>query len=824
MAAKRFVKLPAWTAYALSVNTALCAAVAPGAAWADAPQPRVFSIAPKAASEALIEFALQANLSIGGVNACGGASAGLRGRYTVDEGLTLLLAKTGCGFRHVAPGTVQIFAEPPRPAAPQTLKPVPVVQPAVPEIENEPVVVTATKRPALVSTLPYAVSALSHSQLEDAGTVDVDDVAVQIPGLSTTNLGLGRDKILLRGLSDGVFTGRTQSTVGIYLDDVPITYNAPDPDLQLADVESIEVLRGPQGELYGGGAMSGVYKIVTRKPALDAWSAYARIGGSLTDGGAASQEYEGMVNIPLVRDQLGFRAVAYETAEGGYIDATDLRQANVDETIRWGARAALRAIVHSDWLVTLSNGYQEITAHDAQYVSPGGGRLHRANQLLESSRNTFTETALSVEHGNLWGDLKSTTSYVQHKFSSRSDASDALPLFGLGSPAVGSYDEPIGIQMLSEDLVFTSPNSGRLQWLAGLYGSATWETTDSTVRAGSTAAAVPTSFGQTLYAEHRVDRRDSGAFYGDASYAITDRLTATVGLRLTTSNAQTQSLVQAPITDQQRSYAGRTSSSGYAPKFALSYAVAPDETVYALASQGRRAGGVNTGGPIGTVFVTSGNLPGVHRNFGSDELWNLETGAKLNFFNGRLSLNVAGFYDIWTNIQTDLFMPSGLSYTANAGDGNNLGAELELVARPPVPGLTLQATALINRPELTHPDPGFTAGVGLPGVPDLSFGLRASYRWRIWGDVEGLTFAESQYIGRSHVIFGPISPSEGGYALTRLSAQLLYRQWRMAFFLSNPTNARANTFAYGNPFNFQEAQQVTPERPATIRATLSRQF
>ena len=108
-------------------------------------------------------------------------------------------------------------------------------------------------------------------------------MAAQIPGLSTTNLGIGTQKdFLLRGLSDGVFTGRTQSTVGIYLNDVPITYNAPDPNLQLADVDAIEVLRGPQGTLYGGDAMSGIYRIITRKPVMNDWSGYARIGGSLT--------------------------------------------------------------------------------------------------------------------------------------------------------------------------------------------------------------------------------------------------------------------------------------------------------------------------------------------------------------------------------------------------------------------------------------------------------------------------------------------------------------------------------------------------------------
>jgi outer membrane receptor protein involved in Fe transport len=654
----------------------------------------------------------------------------------------------------------------------------------------------------------------------------VGDVAAQIPGLSTTNLGLGRDKILLRGLSDGVFTGRTQSTVGIYLDDVPITYNAPDPDLQLADIEAIEVLRGPQGSLYGGGAMSGVYRIVTRKPELDRWAGYGRIGGSLTQLGAPSQEYEGMLNAPVIPGRLAARAVAYETVEGGYIDATDLRLSNVDKTTRKGARGALRGDVGNGWIVNASLGFQSIDAQDAQYVTPGAGRLHRANQILESSRNNFAQTAISAERSQSWGQFKSTTSFVQHKFSSQSDASNALPLFGAGTASVGSFEEPIDIQMLTEDAVFVSPNTGPLQWLAGVYGSATWETTDGLVRAGGQNTLTSSGSGstaQTLYSEHRTDQRDAAAIYGETSYAVTDRITLTGGLRLSSSNAQTTSDVAAPAQKKKRLYSGQTAAAGVTPKLALSYKAAPGATLYALASEGGRGPGLNTAGPIGTVFLT-GTGAGVHRQFGSDKLWNFETGAKLSMLDGRLSLNADVFYDLWRNIQTDQFLSSGLSYTANAGDGRNVGAEIELAARP-LSGLTLQATALLNNPVLTHADPGFLSGVTLPGVPDVSLGGRAAYRWRVIDGVTALVSAEAQYIGRSHLTFNPSSsPSMGGYILSRLSAQVQDGDWRLAFFLSNPSNARGNTFSYGNPFNFQQAQEITPERPRTLRAVLSKAF
>ena len=184
--------------------------------------------------------------------------------------------------------------------------------------------------------------------LRDDGAIDIDDVASQLASFSTTNLGPGRDKILLRGLSDGVFTGRTQSTVGIYLDDVPITYNAPDPDLHLGDLDKIEVAaaRGPQGTLYGGGSMSGIYRIVTRKPELDEFSGSVR-GGVATTDAAAGLERPGRGHHQRAPGQ-GPRGLAGDGLPGRgrrlHRRHQSACQDQIDSTMRTGGRAYLR-----DW-------------------------------------------------------------------------------------------------------------------------------------------------------------------------------------------------------------------------------------------------------------------------------------------------------------------------------------------------------------------------------------------------------------------------------------------------------------------------------------------
>jgi len=793
---------------------------APAAFAANAPVYQ-FRIPPKPVAEALIDFAVQSNLSIGGAAACPGNSAGLVGAFTIDDGLKRLLAGAGCRFRRVASDTIRILpkveAEPaPGVAALPPPPPPPVDAPSV----LQEVVVNATKRAAQIDQLPYSVSALGHDALRVAGATDIEDVAVQLASLATTNLGPGRDKILLRGLSDGVFTGRTQSTVGLYLDDVPITYNAPDPDLHLGDLDSIEVLRGPQGTLYGSGTMSGIYRIVTRKPELDELSGSVRGGGGLTEGGAASYQEEAMVNAPVMGDKVAARVMGYQDVDGGYISDLNLHQNNVDLSTRTGARAALLATLDPTWTLSLSTAFQSIRSDDTQYITPDLGRLHRANMVRETSGNDFYQGALALEKTADWGDLKSTTSFVRHQFATLSDASTALPLFGTTTSSVGSYDEPSNIDMIVEDLVWTSPSVGRLQWLGGLFGSLTRETTDAYVRANDANGAPA----QVLYAENRTDRLDEAAAYGEATLSLTQALQATLGVRAFYNSVRTSSEVDAPQTNGQRLFTGFDPNTGVSPKFALSYRLPANQLLYVSVEEGHRAGGFNTGGLIGTVFSTDPTQPGIHRQFGGDELWNYEIGAKLTLFHSRLRLRSAIYYNNWTNIQTDQFLPSGLSYTTNAGDGRNIGFETEAEMRL-TQHWSIKANALVDQPVLTKPNPGFVAGVNLPGVPDLLAGVRTEYERRLWGHYSYLLSLDARYVGRSQLTFNPaITAPMGGYVLGRLSAQIISPRWRLAAFLSNPTNEAGNTFSYGNPFNFQQVREVTPQRPRSINLLLSVDF
>jgi len=253
--------------------------------------------------------------------------------------------------------------------------------------------VTARKRPERLDALPAGVSVISGDQLVATGVSDVRETAGQLVGVLTTNLGPGRDKVLMRGLSDGAFTGRARSTVSSYLDDAPINYNAPEPDLRLVDVERVETLRGPQGALYGSGALAGVYRVVTNKPDPDAFSAGATLQAAQTKGGAASYVADGYANLPIAAGKGALRLVGYYDDQGGYLDNVSLHLSNVDSTNRQGGRAALRLALGDRWTVDVSAAAQRLHSRDTQYVTTPVRSKAPSERFLPSARPTATAPA-----------------------------------------------------------------------------------------------------------------------------------------------------------------------------------------------------------------------------------------------------------------------------------------------------------------------------------------------------------------------------------------------------------------------------------------------
>jgi outer membrane receptor protein involved in Fe transport len=776
---------------------------------------RRFAIPSKSYAEALIDLAVQANVSLLGASACGtGGPTALAGRHTLSDALARVLSGAPCTWRIVDAQTVRII-----PIGPAPVRAEGPTAPAVAEL-----LVTARKRPERLDSLPAGVSVVSGEQLVVSNAYDARETAGQLVGVLTTNLGPGRDKLLMRGLSDGAFTGRARSTVSTYLDDAPINYNAPDPDLRLVDVEQVETVRGPQGALYGSGALAGVYRIVTNKPDPGGYAAGGAAMAGSTTGGAPSYEGEVYANAPLADGRAAARLVAYYDDQGGYLDNVSLRLSNVDSTVRTGGRLALRLELSDSWTADLTAVGQHLNSRDTQYTTLAA-RDQRANQVREASVNDFAQGALTL-HGELAGaDLAATTSYLQHAYSSLYDATQVATQFVSGA-TLGVYSEAARIRRVVQDVVLTSAGSSDVSWLVGVYGSSSLERTPSALDIVATGGAIPfaTAVSQgrltRVYDEERRDQLQELAAYGETTWRFAPGWTFAAGARAFRSHLDVKANIAGAPPTLPRAIDETSSSSGVSPKLSLQYEFMDEALIYGLYSEGFRPGGVNT-----TNFV---GIKPARTTFEPDRLQNFELGAKGRFLDQRLVVRAAAFYDVWSNIQSDQYRPAptGLAYTANVGDAHIRGLEAE-AAYDWGFGLSVQANALYSAPKFTSVNPDFanTLGSGLPGAPRWSGGLLARYDHALPRDLTLRLLARASYVGPARLTFDPtLSARTDPVIDSELLAELVRRRVSGGVFISNPTDASGNTFAYGNPFTFGQVRQVTPQRPRTFGVRVAAAF
>ena len=766
--------------------------------------------------EAALAVGLRAGLTLGVAVPCAGPAVAVRGRMDARRALDAALAASDCRAVWIDAQTVRIERRPLRIETAAAAEPPPA---ASPPVKLSEVVVTASKRGLEVFDLPGSVSVIQAQALAAVRARDTSDLRLLASGITVTNLGPGRDKVLLRGLSDGAFTGHTQSTVGLYWNQTPTTYNAPDPDLRLVDVDSVEVLRGPQGTLYGAGAIGGVVSVTPAAPDPSRTSGFLSATAATTAGGDPSAGTEAMFNLPLAGGKAAARVVAYGEEDGGYIDLPRLGVRNANHTQETGVRAAVRAEPGADWSVTLGNIYQDIFSDDTQYTTGGSHALTRDTLVREPHDNDFEQAYLDVRGQGGWGRLHSIGSFIHHEFDSRYDAGDAVAGFGgapaAPAPSAAAYDTDTLIRLTSEELDYRAPTFGPLSLLLGAYGGYGDEhEIDRLAPLGQAA----------LYGEDRSDRLIDLALFGEAGYALTRRLTVTLGLRLAYAERHTISRVSQD--GGSAPFSGRLVTREAAPKLAVDYAVAHGLRVYGLASNGYRVGGFNTAGPLPTAFTAQGGAQ-PNRTYLPDDLWNYELGVKLEGWRGRLEGRSAIYYDVWRRLQADQFLPSGLPYVANVGAADVAGWEWEASVRP-LPPLTFEIGALFTAPDLRKADPTFLAGRSdftLPGVARRSIDGRIGYEWPLGRERTLELDASAIYVGHSYLSFGPKGAALMGHYLdARFQGVLHTPALSASLLVTNPANNRGDTFAFGNPFSLGSESQATPLRPRTVRLTLTHAF
>jgi iron complex outermembrane receptor protein len=780
-----------------------------------------FHITAEPLADALVDFALQAQISIGysGVDFHDVKGNPVDGRFSPDVALRLILA--GTGFESVARTSealeIRQIALLRPPSAP--FRSSPPAGDDVPRLEE--VVVTSTKRAEIAQTLPYSIAVATGDDLDRFGMRNQNDLMAHVAAFSATDFGQGKNKIAIRGLSDSAIPGRSQSVVGLYLDESRLTDNAPDPGLRLIDIDRVEIVRGPQGTLYGAGTLGGLVRVITNRPLLDREQGMAMLSTAATQQGGPSAGVDLMLNLPLIPDILALRAVAYERRDGGYIDEARLNQHDANHTDTNGGRLTLLWQLSDDWSITAGFTGQRIEAADSQYYLPKVGYLKQANFKFEPHRDQFLQASLTVEGALDWAKLTSTTAFTERRFVDKYDATlawTALTGFPLGPAKFGDMRN---IQSVTQETRLTSLGGGRLDWIAGTFLSHR----DEGYRA---RLAGPDAQNQLFVAraQARNDYADEYALFGEATYHLTDSVSVTAGLRGFYASADAAADVGRPGSTDRTLAEGTNHSTGFVPKVIISYSPARTLTIYADAAEGFRLGGININSPSGAINVNrpGGRLPVSTnaRTFDSDRLWSYELGAKTSLWDGRLIANAAGYLTIWDNIQSDQILRDGSLFTANAGTTHAPGFEVDIAVQA-TRHLRLQGNFFWNDPSILHPNPLLIQSAGrLPAVPTSNFGLSALYSMAILDGWDATASLEYAYVGEETLGFDArYSPLMGNFSNVDARFGLTHGDWQATLYVQNLTDEQANVFAFGNPFNMGAFGQVTPLRPRTVGIDLS---
>jgi outer membrane receptor protein involved in Fe transport len=768
----------------------VCAAASPAEA-----QSVAFNIPGGRLGAALIALSEQAGITIG-TRDPGIASVRSRpvvGRMTARAALTRLLADTGFAYRFVGPRTVQVVRaarhEPrphrePRPADPP--------QPPTALPAEAVIIVTGSKQG--VSLERYAgtahITELGPNDIGRFGGRGSEAVLERLPMLASTDLGPGRNKIFIRGVADSSFNGPSQSIAGLYLGDLRLTFNAPDPDLQLYDIRRVELLEGPQGTLYGTGSLGGILRFVPNPP--DPSGHAASISGGLltTRHGNTGGDLALTINLPLVADRLTLRAVGYGSVESAYIDDAGRGLTDVNRTWIYGGRATLGWTSVGDWNVELSGVVQFIAGRDGQYAERGLPPLTRASVLPQPFDNDYRLGAVTVRKRWSNAEMVSATSMVRHDLESRFDAS-GFP--GTRGPQL--FVEDIAITLLTNETRISRPDARGAGWVVGW--SLLHNISDLTRRFGRPGATVPIT-------GVRNESSEAGLF-GQYSFSLSDEVTATLGGRLTFSRTAGRALDAAGEAEEPSRSDFRAS-----PTAALSWHPSDGLLFYARHQRGFRAGGL-------AVSATGSEMSA--RRFESDSLSSFELGVRFGRTRSPFTINAAISCARWADIQADLIDPRGLPFTTNIGDGRIYGLEVEATLRP-TPRLRIEASAFLNESALSRPDPAFAAADerNLPNVATGGGRLSVQYRRPLTHGIDLEVDGAIRYVGASRLGIGePLDVRQGDYVDSQLGARIDFSWFGLSLDIDNLADARGNRFALGNPFGVGDGNQVTPLRPRTVR-------
>lgn len=735
-------------------------------------------------------------------------------------GLTLLALIT------LFPALPSAAQEPPKPAD-QTTKPEEGTEGKV----TEEITVTATLREEKVQDVPFSVAAPTEEELRERGVDSIEGIAQSTPGFTVQNLGPGQSQVAVRGVSAGQIVRDqpgVKEQVGVYLDDSGISLSLFTPDIDLFDMTRVELLRGPQGTLFGAGSASGTLRYITNQPRLGQQETVAELtANSMTDGGPGGSA-KVAVNAP-VGDKAALRVTAFYNNFGGFIDAVQPNlsiKKDVNSGDRTGARLALRYQPSDQLTITPRVLYQKVTAdgwnrEDAFNILANPytttrpavhlGERQQFTQIGEPFSDKFLLTDLNIGYNFGKVALTSITAYTDRDVLVVRDATALTasitggsiglpePIYSLNAP----LNDATTAKVLTQEFRLAG-KQGRLDWVGGLFYSTMDRDygQDLLVAGFESLSGIPTAghFGaprDVLYFSRLKYNMDQFALFGEATWAVTDRLDLTGGLRYYDFKEDRVQTFDGIFADAGTSK-GSTTANGFAPRLIASWGLAEATKLNVQVSKGFRLGGIND--PLNVPLCTPQDLItfGGRDHWKDEEVWNYEVGTKSTLHGGRGTFNVSAYYMDIKNLQATVTAGSCSSRVIfNVPKARSTGIELEWTAAP-TDSFDFAVSANYGKSELrstlTSTDAngnvqvvsGIKAGNRLPTVPEFQASVTGTYQWTLRNSWLGYLTGIYQYVGSRFTQIGDQAPGFGIVDLNSFGANTIGGPLTQSTFRFNP--------------------------------------
>ncbi len=700
------------------------------------------------------------------------------------------------------------------------------------------IVVTARKRSETLSDIPISINVVSEDFIEKVGAVDYTDLLGSVASLTAYQNGPGRTRISIRGVANGGGNDndtQNQETVGIYLDEIPISVGAMNPELSLFDLERVEVLRGPQGTLYGAGSLTGTIRLVSKKPNLEEFEGKAEGTLSTIQRGGENYGFRALVNVPVVEDKFAIRTSGYYNKFGGYIDNILTGEEDVNNGEAKGVKVAARLQASEELTIDFSFFHHDYSDNGRPEDLDRTPFLTRDFPSFDGYDDEMQIYNLAINYDLGWAEVVSSTSYFDREVFNRRSLDTlfevALPPGITPSELVDNTNWETWVQ----ELRLSSTTDSPLQWTVGGYfdnRDVLYLNTFPVPGADAVIGTPSSDFGAPddhLFFGFDDLTVQTFAFFGEAYYTI-DKFTITAGLRYFNWRQDIEFFQSGLFNGGANSdIRPRGRENGFNPKINLSYDVNDDVLVYAQAARGFRYGGINGAIPeavCGAELEQVEREGGDTRFFGPDKTWNYEVGTKATLADGKVSINAAYFNIKWDDVQTARAFDCGFGFRENVGEATSQGIEFEINAQVTENLYFNFGTSYINS-ELDQDvaNIGAVAGDRAPFVPEFSFNGSLEYTRPLTDTMDGFIWTNVQHVGTRNTEFDLEAANNrrmDDYTLANARIGVKWDTVEVSLFANNLLSSRGTVRALRRP-PFDPDARIRVE-PRTIGITVRTEF